>query len=321
MTNPDDSKARRKEELDLARQFMEVFQRKLDVLRSDSSSQDSFQLEPQERAALLQINNFGLIEGAIAGGFSLFVLRRVRNGLTARLYQTTQQQQPRNPANAPPSPFSPPGTTPHVTNSPFQNTPPPPLPLSAAPSGAPSPSPGAVLRGFGWLTDVVVAFAVAVATSVACTDTKVILKILGDLPLVEGHSKVSQELCPEISTAWKRALRDPQVNSDLLEHPDTPYLQAVQEFYHNCQRRDAYERQLRKDKGVSSTYPVAVPPPGVPRRDDWLEAQPEDNKNNDDPSAGDFYDPSNDFSDDLSWTDDFVTDREDNENDAGDNRR
>jgi len=86
-----EGKARKEQELQLTQRFIAVFQRRLDLLRTTMDT-DSFKLEPAERKILLEINNFGLMEGVIAGGMTLFVLRRLRSNFLRRIQQQRNMQ-------------------------------------------------------------------------------------------------------------------------------------------------------------------------------------------------------------------------------------
>ena len=276
---------RAKQELEVSRRFMEVFQRKLDLLRTTTSSND-FQLEPVEKKLLLQINNFGLAEGVIAGAVSLVVLRKIRSGFAKRIYEA----QLRRAANSGENKTM-------MGNSPFER----PNPASVVPSS------GLLYRTFGWALDLGGAFSVAAMTSFACSDVKRILKTLEEIPLVEGRSRVATELCPELDQAIKDVRADVSVDNNILDEPRSEYLQALMQFHYNCQRRAAYEKQLRIEKGVGESYSIAIPPPGVPR--DMSLTMDNENENPDD-----FYDPFVDQSS-SQWADSLVSDKEEGSRD------
>lgn len=164
----------------------------------------------------------------------------------------------------------------------------------------------------GWLVDTAVAFSVAASTSLLCTNSKAVLEKLASIPLLQGRSKVSTEFCPDVMKAldeWKQQHPNDAV---VWEHPQSPYLRAIMEFTQNCRYRQAYETQLRREKGVSDNYPVAIPEGGVPR--DKLVLPLEDGKS----VEGDFYEPQLPASEDeltQEWANNFTSDQEEEEED------
>jgi hypothetical protein len=143
-------------------------------------------------------------------------------------------------------------------------------------------------------------------------------KAVTSLPLVAGKSTVAKEFCPAVVEEMLKMQRDGAMNSEIkecLDHPTSAYLIAFLEFGRNCQRRAAYEQQLRQEKGVSASEPIDVPPPGVPAAfpidsslgqgefsdGDWQSTPSE--------SQQDLYDPSSEGKN--GSLDHFVTDRED----------
>jgi hypothetical protein len=77
------------------------------------------------------------------------------------------------------------------------------------------------------------------------------------VPLVEGRSVFSDELCSDVVKAYHRF--------DIGKEPvENPVLKNIESMVHNCQRRQAFEERLRNDRGLHPGVPVSIPPPGVP---------------------------------------------------------
>jgi len=301
-TNSNRDEARhRKEEIDIIRQFWTVVQKRLEEIQRRELKVDDgpnkFQLEDEERKILYEVNNFGLMPGAAAGLSILFLLRRIRPNMLRRI------QRPRQP---PPQ-----GGVPHVTNSPFQQD-------SAGGSPYKELQPSLFLRGLGWTLDLMSSFFVAAGTSIVFTDHEVIAQKIATLPLVSGRSRVAQELCPS-ALDFLRDIRKDESTREVLDAATTTNLQNILAFCRNCRLRADYEERLRREKGVSNEYPVAIPPPGVPVDSSYDSDSLVLGWNED--LTGDFYsqeqskDNQFDTDDDQRWADSMVSDRED------DNRR
>jgi hypothetical protein len=78
------------------------------------------------------------------------------------------------------------------------------------------------------------------------------------VPLVEGRSVLSDELCNDVVGAYYRF----NIGED--EPVDNPVLRNIELVVQNCQRRQAFERRIRNDRGLDPHVPVSIPPPGVP---------------------------------------------------------
>ena len=55
----------------------------------------------------------------------------------------------------------------------------------------------------------------------------------------------------------------------LLKDPQETILKGYIHFIQNCQKRQAMERQLRKERGLQPNTPVWIPSPGVKSLEDW----------------------------------------------------
>ena len=144
-----------------------------------------------------------------------------------------------------------------------------------------------------------VSISIAATTSLLCTDTRQALQNLAQIPLMEGQSRIADEFCPDVIAEWERLEREAQIQDTTLPStPQSPYLKALLEFKDNCRRRQALERRLRRQQGLSDDLPISIPPPGVPVNDDSLLEGP------------DFVDPTNqsDF-----WAADMFTSDQEND--------
>ena len=316
------SKERKAEELSLARKIMDVLSRKADELaQGGSEATQKFRLEPAERQILLEINNFGMASAIGAGVLSLIALRRIRYSMLRRLYGN----KPSGPPGQPPShhPSAPPptyGNNPFQSNNPFSqsgsqfHSPPPPFTSPSSASNNSTIKQGTVSFLFGWAMDLAGAFAVTVTTSMLLTDMGQILEKLSKIPLTEGRSTVAREFCPDVVQTLKDIQQNDSAAASVIDSAQTLQLQAVIQFAENCKRRAAFEKTLRKEKGVGPSYPVQVPlggvPPDYPITSDTDEEEDDRDRNDDHRSGfeGDFYEPPTEGFD--AWADDFTNDRE-----------
>mmetsp|Transcript_19133 Transcript_19133/g.41696 ORF Transcript_19133/g.41696 Transcript_19133/m.41696 type:complete len:294 (-) Transcript_19133:2180-3061(-) len=97
------------------------------------------------------------------------------------------------------------------------------------------------------------------------------------IPLVPGRSALSEGMCIEwteltyqrVPPAFWKNLEENR--KEALEFDQTaPKLkdprtwEAIRTFAENCLKRDAYEKQIREDRGVDENIPIVIPRPGVP---------------------------------------------------------
>ena len=156
-----------------------------------------------------------------------------------------------------------------------------------------APHPSKLVRTIGWGIDGTVAFFIGASASFYMTDTTRILQLLATIPLVEGHSVIAKEFCPDFMEYYKKKLSPEDKN--YVKHAESPQLQAINQFIRNCQKRSKYEERLRKEKGVlSKDFPVSIPVGGVPTFDD---AGDDDIFGVGDSYAEEYYDPTRDFED------------------------
>lgn len=323
--------ARKKEEFSLAMRFINAANRKLDQLTMRGES-TNFKLEKAETKLLMEINNTGLLQGAAAGILTFVVLRRIRAGFLRRLEQQVAGKT-HNPS----------GTPPHAAHkSPFQQQKPPVGSAGVDHTAATAAEQqmasiaqgvrnrrtsqgagGTIFNIMSWLIDGTVSFYVAVAVSLRNPD-EILLKV-AELPLMEGRSRIADELCPEFVQELRSIQEDSHksdgtlnaIQKEALQNPQTASLKALLRFCHNCQQRAAYEKLLRQENGLGPDAPVAIPSPGVPHNE--IPTKSKSAAWGDDeqpaPQETDFYGPgpdenSNASTNDDDWADAFVADQE-----------
>ena len=264
-------------EFKISQAIMDAVSSKMNKMSEDESK--SFELGEAEKSVLMNINNVGLLQGAMAGAVALIALRRVRKHLFGRMMEQYEKQntptatKSQSPTAGPSSPFR------QKKN---------PLEMAAS-----SP----VWVGLGWVTDLAASFMVAVSISVAFTDQKKILEQLSELPLVEGKSHVSRVFCPVIQETLAKMKEEASTKEQkvALSQPRTPYLAAWIAFSQNCGLRQAQEQLIRREKGLGEQEVVSIPAPGVSKPGEYSNGEFISELDSDGDATtgtfGDFYDP------------------------------
>lgn len=265
----------------LAQRFvkaMEMRMRQLEI----SNAQD-FKLSHHERKILMDVVTANLLEGAAAGLISFFVLRRFHVEYFKYVNRKVGFSGQTNTVRRP--------TSPDTFNSPYQQIPIKPQDstnLSNAmenaatnttgtgKSGGTGP-PGWLFHGTSLLFDGIVSLYVAIFVSTRNPDK--FLQQISEIPLMEGESVVSRELCPALLNEFQNIQNDlddsarptlPAIHAnnklvvrDAIAHPQTAVLQCMMKFCTNCRRRAAYEQILREQSGSTDAV-IRIPAPGVP---------------------------------------------------------
>ncbi|KAL7465440.1 hypothetical protein ACHAXS_005754 [Conticribra weissflogii] len=98
-----------------------------------------------------------------------------------------------------------------------------------------------------------------------------------EVPLVEGRSVLSEQLCGDFSAVLNRYSRrtwDPDhptligtngTSGPVASDSEIDGINMLEGFVANCKRRALYEERLRKEQGLKEDEAVVVPSPGVPR--------------------------------------------------------
>ncbi|GKY90925.1 hypothetical protein MPSEU_000065300 [Mayamaea pseudoterrestris] len=86
---------------------------------------------------------------------------------------------------------------------------------------------------------------------------------MSKIPLLEGKSHFAALACPDVVYFYKFLHQKYPEDRDMLEHPQTIHLKAMQELVMNCQRGKRQEDLLRKSLRLDAKELVSIPPPGV----------------------------------------------------------
>lgn len=124
--------------------------------------------------------------------------------------------------------------------------------------------PGLFFRAVKLGLDLFVSGSIAVYSSVLFADKKKLLRDVSDVPLVEGRSLIADEFCTAFMAEYKTIPQETwskyRGTSDVTD--------AIENFVLNCKRREAFEAQLRTERGLKpggSGEHLPLPSPGVPR--------------------------------------------------------
>lgn len=131
-----------------------------------------------------------------------------------------------------------------------------------------SRKPGFFLRAVKLGLDLFVSVSLGAWGTAFFTDSKKFMKDLSDIPLVEGRSLVSEELCDDFIDVYKAI---PKKTWDKYNDKSVP-LGAITNFVQNCLRRQMVEKDILDERKAfgsfgmgSSVKHVDIPSPGVPR--------------------------------------------------------
>ena len=119
--------------------------------------------------------------------------------------------------------------------------------------------------------DMLLSVLLGYSASLFLTDFEKLESDVVRLPLSSGRSLVSDELCGGFIAKFQGLPRD-------LRHDNGDgggdALDIIRTFTTNCRKRDAYEKEIRRQKGSSHDSPVVIPwggvPDVIPLRDDLL---------------------------------------------------
>ena len=129
--------------------------------------------------------------------------------------------------------------------------------------------PGFLFRVVKFSLDVFVSMSLGAWGSVLFTDSKKLMNDLSDIPLVEGRSLVSEELCTDFIDVYKAI---PKKTWDIYDNKSVP-LDAISNFVKNCLRRQMVEKEILDEKRAFGSFGIVgsedkhvdIPSPGVPR--------------------------------------------------------
>jgi hypothetical protein len=176
--------------------------------------------------------------------------------------------------------------------------------------------PGLLFRGVRLLLDSFVCLSIGAYASMFFTDTTKMMEKFSKIPLVEGRSLLSEQLCRDFTQEFQKY--DRQIWNS--KHPSLTggdvsgggdggeFRELIQSFVANCKRREIYEKEIRTEQGLGPTDPVIIPTPGVPRDisvtlDDLLSSKESGDNANYTDSGDEFFDTYFDSADDEGESD------------------
>jgi len=192
-----------------------------------------------------------------------------------------------------------------------------------------SERPGLFLRTVKFGLDMFVSLSMAAYGAIIFSDKEDMIKEVAEIPLVEGRSLISDELCHDFYEQYRHYPRQ------VFENTDDVLLKSISGFVRNCLKRQAYERQIQQQNQEWSTdhnqqQRIYIPSPGVPQDThveiEWVnnygkilqkketnqensmfdsELEQENRNNHDVPSDDNFtIQEDDDFSDEMDFGDD-----------------
>jgi len=207
-----------------------------------------------EKKILGEMNNIGLSKGILAGlgcfAFLRISPRLISKALRRRAGVTTTQG----------------GNNPFHQSSKYKLDPPP-NPLGGQQNVERLERPGLAFRLMRLSLDTFVSLSIGAYTSLWFVDKDKMMRSFSDIPLVEGRSLLSEELCGDFTREFKKL--DTQVwdrkRSTINHDEKMNFRNTIQGFVVNCQRRAICEDEMRKERGMRDDEPVVIPSPGVSR--------------------------------------------------------
>lgn len=285
MTGWDDKKGDKKLEVQKFDRFSKLAkERLLSVLDDDEQVKeiDALYSRPEfdeEKKILTDVNNLGSMNGGVLAGVACFALLRLSPGRRRAAHIGVKLKGDAN------NPFN--------RSSKYQFD---------APDGGrvPLSSSNFILRGFRLGLDIVFSTLVGLSASILLVDKDRMIKEASEIPLVQGRSLVSEQLCQDFSLEFQKYSRDSwDENHPALRHGGidrsrkSDVTSLLEGFVANCKKRSIYEQKLRVEWGLRDDEPVVIPAPGVPKDilvtlDDLMGDQIVDDDGNDVRSKSDF---------------------------------
>jgi len=245
-----------------------------------------------EKKLLNELNNMGLYKGVLSGLACFAFLRvspRVISGVLRRRAGLVPEGTGGSAASSTGGVAK--GTTTFGSgsggNNPFRNQsaggykfdPPPSAASSASSTAAGAQNverPGLIFRTIRLALDSFVSLSIGAYASMYFVDKEKMMKQFSEIPLVEGRSLLSEELCEDFTRELRKFDRktwDPNhpsfTGSSTMHSTDeettTDFRSTIQGFVINCRRRAIYEDEIRKEQGLRSGGVVVIPSGGVSR--------------------------------------------------------
>lgn len=198
-----------------------------------------------EKKILAQMNNNGVMKG-LAVGIGTFAFLRAGPGLLTRFFQRKQFSKSSGGYK-----FDNTNTS-HMTGSRANN---PEVEVRR---------PGFIFRSIRFSLDCFVSLSMATYGSMYFLDRKRMMDAAGGIPLVEGRSLISDELCDDFTNVYRSI---PQKTWEKYDGKSVP-LDTVSNFVKNCIKRKVIETQILEERhefgNLDTGEHVEIPSPGVP---------------------------------------------------------
>ncbi|EED95009.1 predicted protein [Thalassiosira pseudonana CCMP1335] len=216
-----------------------------------------------EKQILNDMNSFGMSKG-IMSGIACFAFLRWSPGVISR-YMMRKRSGVGSGAGF----GSDSGAANPFTQSGYKLDPPKP---SMGYQGSASESSNFVIRGLRLGLDIFVSLSVGAYASLLFLDKDKMMHQFSEIPLVQGRSLISEELCHDFSAEFQKYnpntwdKNHPALSgSSGMNDEKSDFVGLIEGFVANCKRREIYEGELRREQGLREDEPVIVPSPGVPR--------------------------------------------------------
>lgn len=257
------NKENRDVELEIFNRFSRIVKEKFNSGSSTNISQlDVLYKQPEftsEKRVLNDMNKMGLSRGVMAG-VACFAFLRVSPKAIARVLQRRSGAGVSEGTAVSRNPFS-------QSSGGYKFDPP------AGGQPQPEKRPGFLFRAVRLCLDTFVSLSIGSYASLYLTDKQKMMNQFTEIPLVEGRSLLSEELCGDFTREFQKFDRQvwdrnhPSLTGGVQTNDDGEhdFRNTMQGFVVNCRRRAIYEEELRKEQGLRSDDPVVVPSPGVPR--------------------------------------------------------
>jgi len=257
-----DKEGQKKQELEIFNRFSRIVKEKFTSLAdadaggSKMNQLDALYKQPEfnpEKRLLNEMNSMGLHKGLLSG-VACFAFLRFSPGAISRMLQRRAGVGTAQPGTV--NPFN--------RASGYKLDPPP----GAQPN---LERPGLFFRVVRLSLDTFVSLSIGAYASLYFVNKDKMMDQFADIPLVEGRSLLSEELCLDFTQEFQKLDRQ----SWDKKHPSlsggqpnstgrTDFRKTIQGFVVNCRRRAIYEEGIRNEQGLSADEPVVIPPPGVP---------------------------------------------------------
>ena len=211
-----------------------------------------------EKDLLMKMNNNGLGKGIVLGVFTFFLLRRGPRYF--QKYMLQRQQTTTSSTSASKSSSYQLDPIHQTTKDPFKKT------TNASSTTTNSNNgPGIVLRSIKFCLDSFVSLSMAAYGSIIFTDPNQMMQELSEVPLIEGRSLISDELCTDFIQLYRQT---PNKHSFEGDNTDISMI-CIRNFVYNCVKRQTYERDLQQfgmtpSNSNNNNIHISIPPPGVP---------------------------------------------------------